>query len=126
MFQRTNSRLILEVDLPNPNPKIATPFKNMAVLTWLDNDGSTHITYGCRRSFAQFDNRQALFFYVSRTFNNPNPKHKKHRKNTSSIEKIEREIAKLKEELEAQKARARKAERTLADYQKKFRALLES
>lgn len=120
MFQRTNSRLILDRDLPNPNPKINAPFKNMAELTWLDNDGSTHVTYGCRRSFAQFPNKSALFHYVGKTFNGNSSKRKA--KAMTPFEKIERELNALKEELASEKQARRKAERAL----EAFRALLKS
>lgn len=121
MFQRTNARLLTEQALPNPNPKYA-PYKNMAVLTWLDNDGTITTTYGCRRSFAQFSTRAGLFHYIGRTFNGKTGKHTKQlkKKQLSALESVQREIDELKEEVEAWKKRARKAERDLD----KFRALL--
>lgn len=121
MFQRTNSRLLTEQDLPSPNPK-ASPIKSMAVLTWLDNDGTITTTYGCRRTFAQFPVKSALFHYVGRVINGKSGKHAKQltKKQVSALESVQREIDELKSEVEAWKKRARKAERDLD----KFRALL--
>ena len=120
MFQRTNARLLTEQLLPNPNPNYS-PYKNMSVLTWLDPDGSIVTTYGCRRSFAQFSTRSALFHYVGRTFNGKTGKHVKRTKaKVNALEAVQNEIESLKSEVEAWKKRARKAERDLA----KFRALL--
>jgi hypothetical protein len=120
MFQRTNARLLTEHDLPNPNPK-ASPYKNMAVLTWLDDDGTITTTYGCRRTYAQFTQKQALFHYVGRVINGKTGKHSKRtKKQFNALESIQREIDGLKAEVEAWKKRARKAERDLD----KFRALL--
>lgn len=68
MFVRTGATLLAERDCPNPNPK-GSPYKNMAELTWRNSDGSITISYGCRRTFAQFPNKPALFKYIGKTFN---------------------------------------------------------
>lgn len=121
MFQRTNSRLLTDHDLPNPNPNYA-PSKNMAVLTWLDDSGEIVTTYGCRRTFAQFPNRQALFHYIGRTFNGKDGKHRKRtkNKNANAIASVQQQIDDLTAEVELWKKRARKAERALDS----FRSLL--
>lgn len=123
MFQRTNARLLTEHDLPSPNPK-ASAIKTMAVLTWLNDDGTITTTYGCRRTYAQFPVKSALFHYIGRTFNGKDGKHRKQlkKKQINALESVQREIDSLKEEVELWKKRARKAERDLET----FRNILKS
>ena len=125
MFQRTNSRLLVEKDLPNPNPK-AGNYKHMAILTWLDENGELITTYGCRRTFAQFPTRQALFHYIGREINGKDGKHRKRTKiknakaNANAIANVQKQLDDLTAEVELWKRRARKAERALDS----FRSLL--
>ena len=121
VFTKTNSRLLRDEDLPSPNPK-GSPFRNMAVLTWLNEDGTISTTYGCRRTFAQFDTAQSLFRHIGRTFNGKDGKHKPKvaTPKVSPIEAIQQEIDSLKSEVEMWKARARKAERAMETFRKMF------
>lgn len=121
MFQRTNSRLLSDHDLPNPNPKYA-PFKNMAILTWLDNTGEIVTTYGCRRTFAQFPTKAGLFHYVGRVINGKTGKRKDKTNNKNAIASVQKQLDDLTAEVELWKKRARKAERALES----FRKLLQS
>ena len=126
MFQRTGATLLIERDCPNPNPRVR-PFKQMAELTWLESDGSTIVTYGCRRTFAQFPNRTALLKYVGKTFNGKDGTWKRRKKTTNRAtrtmrsnadrefaEGVARIITEQSRELAEWKERARKAEAKLA------------
>ncbi len=122
VFTRNNSRLLRDEDLPSPNPK-GSPFRNMAVLTWLDDDGTIVKAYGCRRTFAQFDTAQSLFRHIGRTFNGNDGKHKakvSNKPKVNPIEAIQQEIDSLQAEVEMWKARARKAERAMDTFRKMF------
>jgi len=121
VFTRNNSRLLRDEDLPSPNPK-GSPFRNMAVLTWLNEDGTISTTYGCRRTFAQFESAQSLFRHIGRVFNGKDGKHKPKvaTPKVSPIEAIQQEIDSLKAEVEMWKARARKAERAMETFRKMF------
>jgi hypothetical protein len=94
----------------------------MAVLTWLDDNGTISTTYGCRRTFAQFDTAQSLFRHIGRTFNGKDGKHKPKvaTPKVSPIEAIQQEITSLQAEVEMWKARARKAERAMETFRKMF------
>ena len=121
MFTKTNSRLLRDEDLPSPNPK-GSPFKNMALLTWLNEDGTISTTYGCRRTFAQFDSAQSLFRHIGRVFNGNDGKHKSKapKPKTNPLEAVQQEIDSLKAEVEMWKARARKSERAMETFRKMF------
>lgn len=127
MFVRTGATLLIERDCPNPNPRVR-PFKQMAELTWLEPNGTTIVTYGCRRTFAQFSNRTALLKYVGKTFNGKDGKWKNRKKTANRAtrklnpitkadrdfaEGVARIITEQSRELAEWKARARKAEAKL-------------
>ena len=94
----------------------------MALLTWLDDDGQIVTTYGCRRTYAQFPNRQALMHYVGRVINGKTGKRKAKTNNKNAIASVQKQIDDLTAEVELWKKRARKAERAL----EVFRNLLKS
>lgn len=97
----------------------------MAILTWLDDNGDITTTYGCRRTYAQFPTKQALYHYIGREINGKDGKHRKGTKksrNANAIVSVQKQIDDLKAEVELWKRRARKSERDL----QKFRNLLKS
>lgn len=125
MFQRTGATLIKDENCPNFNPK-APPFPHFAKLTWLEADGSLTITYGCRKSYAQFTTFQALAHYYGRKFNGKTGKRQVAKPQPTPADLFSDMLKQYIDELEQWKTRARVAEAQLNNLRKALQGIKQS
>lgn len=125
MFQRTGATLIKDENAPNFNPK-APPFPHFAKLTWLESDGSIVITYGCRKSYAQFHTFQGLAHYYGRKYNGKTGKRGVAKPKPTPANLFSDVLKQYYEELEMWKSRARVAEAQLSNLRKALQGIEQS